>query len=59
MQDKQATLARLVPTVALALAESKVVEKYTYPGLEYFSCSAAPLKVRFRVLTLIQNERSL
>ncbi|OBT78862.1 hypothetical protein VF21_02764 [Pseudogymnoascus sp. 05NY08] len=44
MQDKRATLARLVPTVALALAESKVVEKYTYPDLEYFSCSAAPLK---------------
>ncbi|RFU26087.1 hypothetical protein B7463_g10254, partial [Scytalidium lignicola] len=44
MQEKSATLARLVPTVALALAESKVVEKYKYSDLEYFSCAAAPLK---------------
>lgn len=38
-------MARLVPPVALALAESPVTEKYRYPDLEYFSCSAAPLKV--------------
>lgn len=50
MQYKRATLARLVPTVALAFAESKVVQKYTYPDLEYFSCSAAPLKVGIKIL---------
>ncbi|TVY52845.1 putative 4-coumarate--CoA ligase 3 [Lachnellula cervina] len=44
MQEKQATLARIVPTIALALAESKIVSKYTYTDLEYFSCAAAPLK---------------
>ncbi|OQD87458.1 hypothetical protein PENSOL_c077G02615 [Penicillium solitum] len=44
LHDKRATLARLVPPVALALAESPVTEKYKYPDLEYFSCSAAPLK---------------
>jgi 4-coumarate--CoA ligase len=44
LQDRNATLARLVPTVALMLAESAVVENYSYPNLEYFSCSAAPLK---------------
>lgn len=47
MQEKQATLARIVPTIALALAESKIVSKYTYTDLEYFSCAAAPLKVGF------------
>jgi 4-coumarate--CoA ligase len=45
MQDRQATLARLVPPVAKALAENPVVRKYRYPNLEYFSCSAAPLNV--------------
>ncbi|KAJ5130813.1 uncharacterized protein N7515_006852 [Penicillium bovifimosum] len=44
LHEKRATLARLVPPVALGLAESPVTEKYTYPDLEYFSCSAAPLK---------------
>ncbi|KAL5363127.1 hypothetical protein BJX96DRAFT_186591 [Aspergillus floccosus] len=44
MQEKRATLARLVPPVALALAENPLVKKYSYPDLEYFSCSAAPLK---------------
>ncbi|CAK7230959.1 hypothetical protein SEUCBS140593_007764 [Sporothrix eucalyptigena] len=43
MHEKRATLARLVPPVALALAQSPVVQKYSYPDLEYFSCSAAPL----------------
>ncbi|OQE42255.1 hypothetical protein PENCOP_c004G05277 [Penicillium coprophilum] len=44
MQEKRATLARLVPPVALALAESPITERYRYDDLEYFSCSAAPLK---------------
>ncbi|KAL4891168.1 hypothetical protein BDV59DRAFT_209287 [Aspergillus ambiguus] len=44
MADKRVTLARLVPPVALALAEDPIVENYAYPDLEYFSCSAAPLK---------------
>jgi 4-coumarate--CoA ligase len=51
MHEKQATLARLVPPVALALAESKVPDKYGYPNLEYFSFSAAPLKVCCPTLT--------
>jgi acyl-CoA synthetase (AMP-forming)/AMP-acid ligase II len=46
MQDRSATLARIVPAVAKLLAESPVVGKYKYPKLEYFSCSAAPLHVR-------------
>ena len=45
MHEKRATLARLVPPVAVMLAESSIVGKYQYPDLEYFSCSAAPLKV--------------
>lgn len=40
-------MARLVPTVALALSESPIVSKYRYPGLEYFSCAGAVLKVGF------------
>ncbi|KAJ5502771.1 hypothetical protein N7463_005645 [Penicillium fimorum] len=44
LQEKRATLARLVPPVALALAESPITERYRYDDLEYFSCSAAPLK---------------
>lgn len=47
MHEKRATLARLVPPVAVMLAENSVVGKYQYPDLEYFSCSAAPLKVGF------------
>ncbi|KAF2494596.1 acetyl-CoA synthetase-like protein [Lophium mytilinum] len=43
MQDRKATLARLVPPIAKMLAEHLVVRKYEYPCLEYFSCSAAPL----------------
>ncbi|KAF2802373.1 acetyl-CoA synthetase-like protein [Mytilinidion resinicola] len=43
MQDRNATLARLVPPIAKMLAENPVVRKYSYPSLEYFSCSAAPL----------------
>ncbi|OAL18059.1 hypothetical protein AYO22_10981 [Fonsecaea multimorphosa] len=43
MQDRKATLARLVPPVAKMLAENPVVKQYRYPCLEYFSCSAAPL----------------
>lgn len=45
MQEREATLARLVPPVAKQLAEEAVVRKYRYPKLEYFSCSAAPLNV--------------
>jgi acyl-CoA synthetase (AMP-forming)/AMP-acid ligase II len=45
LQDRSATLARIVPPVARILAESPVVRKYKYPALEYFSCSAAPLHV--------------
>lgn len=45
MQDRRATLARIVPPVAKLLAESEVVRKFRYPWLEYFSCSAAPLHV--------------
>ncbi|OJI99655.1 hypothetical protein ASPVEDRAFT_81251 [Aspergillus versicolor CBS 583.65] len=44
MHEKRATLARLVPPVAVMLAENPIVGKYQYPDLEYFSCSAAPLK---------------
>lgn len=46
MQDRKATLARIVPPVAKLLAEEPVVRKYKYPMLEYFSCSAASLHVR-------------
>ncbi|CAI7599997.1 unnamed protein product [Penicillium pancosmium] len=44
MHEKHATLARLVPPVAVMLAENPIVDNYQYPNLEYFSCSAAPLK---------------
>ncbi|KAJ5560168.1 hypothetical protein N7513_002567 [Penicillium frequentans] len=43
LQDRSATLARIVPAVARVLAESPVVREYRYPDLEYFSCAAAPL----------------
>ncbi|KAL5360466.1 hypothetical protein BJX96DRAFT_184555 [Aspergillus floccosus] len=43
LQDRKATLARIVPPVAKMLAEQPVVRKYRYPRLEYISCSAAPL----------------
>lgn len=46
LHERKATLARLVPPIAKILAESSEVQKYTYPYLEYFSCSAAPLTVR-------------
>lgn len=45
MQNRCATLARLVPPVAKQLAENAVVRRFRYPALEYFSCSAAPLNV--------------
>ncbi|MBE3042702.1 AMP-binding protein [Candidatus Bathyarchaeota archaeon] len=45
MSERKATLARLVPPVAKMLAESPVTKRYTYPSLEYFTCSAAPLSV--------------
>lgn len=45
MQDREVTLARLVPPIAKMLAENEVVRRYRYPRLEYFSCSAAPLHV--------------
>ncbi|KAJ5816507.1 hypothetical protein N7447_008740 [Penicillium robsamsonii] len=43
LSERKATLARLVPPVAKMLAESPVTRQYTYPALEYFTCSAAPL----------------
>ncbi|KAF9887217.1 hypothetical protein FE257_010471 [Aspergillus nanangensis] len=43
LQDRKATVARIVPPIAKMLAEHPVVQKYRYPSLEYFSCSAAPL----------------
>ncbi|KAJ6002954.1 hypothetical protein N7451_005501 [Penicillium sp. IBT 35674x] len=43
LQDRSATLARLVPAVARILAENPIARKYRYPALEYFSCAAAPL----------------
>lgn len=46
MSERGATLARLVPPVAKMLAESPVTRRYSYPALEYFTCSAAPLTVR-------------
>lgn len=46
LQDRKATLARVVPSIARMLAENPVVRRYNYPSLEYFSCSAAPLHVR-------------
>lgn len=45
MSERKVTMARLVPPVAKMLAESPVTRKYTYPALEYFTCSAAPLSV--------------
>lgn len=45
MSERKATLARLVPPVAKKLAESPITKRYTYPSLEYFTCSAAPLSV--------------
>lgn len=45
LQDRKATLARIVPPIAKLLGEHPVVRKYRYPLLEYFSCSAAPLHV--------------
>jgi long-subunit acyl-CoA synthetase (AMP-forming) len=45
LQDRSATLARIVPAVARILAETTVVRQHRYPALEYFSCSAAPLHV--------------
>lgn len=45
MQDRKATLARIVPPIAKLLAENEVVRRFRYPCLEYFSCSAAPLHV--------------
>jgi hypothetical protein len=43
-QDKRATLMRMVPTTAKMLAESDIVAQYKFPDMEYFTCSAAPLK---------------
>lgn len=51
MHERKATLARLVPPIAKRLAEeTAVVRRYEYPDLEYFSCSAAPLKVSIAIL---------
>ena len=45
LSERKATMARLVPPVAKMMSESPIVKQYTYPSLEYFSCSAAPLSV--------------
>ena len=45
MSERKATMARLVPPFAKILAESPITRNYTYPSLEYFTCSAAPLSV--------------
>jgi acyl-CoA synthetase (AMP-forming)/AMP-acid ligase II len=59
MQDRSATLARIVPAVAKMLSESPIVGKYKYPKLEYFSCSAAPLHVRNLTIWTIFPEGSM
>lgn len=59
MQDRKATLARLVPPIAKLLAENPLVQKYSYPSLEYFSCSAAPLNVRMTYLSPLLGLNSL
>ena len=44
MQDRRATLARIVPAVVKLLAEQEVVTRFRYPDLEYFrlfDCSVA------------------
>lgn len=46
MAERQATVARIVPPVAKLLGEEDVVRRFRY-SLEYFSCSAAALHVRF------------
>ncbi|OQU98612.1 AMP-binding enzyme domain-containing protein [Cladophialophora immunda] len=43
MQDRRATLARLVPAIAKQLAVSPTTRRYSYPALEYLTCSSAPL----------------
>lgn len=55
LQDRSATLARIVPAVARVLAESPVVGNYRYPDLEYFSCAAAPLHVLLPKLFLVSS----
>lgn len=45
LSERRATMARLVPPVAKMLAESPITRRFTYPSLEYFTCSAAPLNV--------------
>lgn len=59
MQDRKATLARLVPPIAKLLAENPLVQKYSYLSLEYFSCSAAPLNVRMAYLSPLLRLNSL
>lgn len=54
MSERRATLARLVPPVAKMLAESPITRRYTYPSLEYFTCSAAPLSVSPKRTTMSQ-----
>ncbi|CZR69048.1 related to 4-coumarate-CoA ligase [Phialocephala subalpina] len=53
MFSRNATLARIVPTIAKALSESPLVQKYTYPLLQYFSCSTAPSTVSYQSLPLV------
>ncbi|KIW16967.1 hypothetical protein PV08_04158 [Exophiala spinifera] len=45
VQDRKATLARLVPSIARTLVDSPLVKELSFPDLRYFSCSAAPLTV--------------
>lgn len=55
MQDRRATLARLVSPIAKLLAENPIVRRYSYPSLEYFCCSAAPLNVN-RFPSLVNSQ---
>lgn len=55
MSERKATMARLVPPVAKMLVDSPITRKYTYPELEYFTCSAAPLSVSFLAQAEIWN----
>lgn len=52
MQDRRATLARIVPAIAKALAEDPAVLKYRYDALEYFSSGGASLPVSAGIFSL-------
>jgi hypothetical protein len=51
MQDRRATLARIVPAIAKALAEDPIVRKYRYDALEYFTSGGAPVPVSDNILS--------